>query len=98
MFSRTNSVTLVQMADQVEVMKGIGRKPGVSYPVLTPNLKGFQAAVSVTHHIPIATLINPASYAVVSMFQYKLYLLLLTSVEGWSFRGSHIWCCIRALQ
>ncbi|KAL6105778.1 hmgcl [Pungitius sinensis] len=34
-----------QMADQVEVMKGIVRKPGVSYPVLTPNLKGFQAAV-----------------------------------------------------
>ncbi|XP_077476828.1 hydroxymethylglutaryl-CoA lyase, mitochondrial isoform X1 [Stigmatopora argus] len=34
-----------QMADQVEVMMGICRKPGVSYPVLTPNLKGFQAAV-----------------------------------------------------
>ncbi|KAM9433514.1 hydroxymethylglutaryl-CoA lyase, mitochondrial [Salvelinus alpinus] len=34
-----------QMADQVEVMKGINRRPGVSYPVLTPNLKGFQAAV-----------------------------------------------------
>nr|XP_020464289.1 hydroxymethylglutaryl-CoA lyase, mitochondrial [Monopterus albus] len=34
-----------QMADQVEVMKGICRKPGVSYPVLAPNLKGFQAAV-----------------------------------------------------
>uniref|UniRef100_H3DHM2 hydroxymethylglutaryl-CoA lyase n=1 Tax=Tetraodon nigroviridis TaxID=99883 RepID=H3DHM2_TETNG len=34
-----------QMADQVEVMKGISRRPGVSYPVLTPNLKGFQAAV-----------------------------------------------------
>uniref|UniRef100_A0A3Q2SZV8 hydroxymethylglutaryl-CoA lyase n=1 Tax=Fundulus heteroclitus TaxID=8078 RepID=A0A3Q2SZV8_FUNHE len=35
-----------QMADQVEVMKGISKKPGVSYPVLTPNLKGFEAAVS----------------------------------------------------
>ncbi|KAM9355408.1 hydroxymethylglutaryl-CoA lyase, mitochondrial [Pholidichthys leucotaenia] len=34
-----------QMADQVEVMKGISKKPGVSYPVLTPNLQGFQAAV-----------------------------------------------------
>ncbi|XP_054894097.1 hydroxymethylglutaryl-CoA lyase, mitochondrial [Poeciliopsis prolifica] len=34
-----------QMADQVEVMKGISKKPGVSYPVLTPNLKGFQAAL-----------------------------------------------------
>lgn len=38
------------MADQVEVMKGIHRKPGVTYPVLTPNLKGFQAAVSVNQH------------------------------------------------
>uniref|UniRef100_A0A3P8QH04 hydroxymethylglutaryl-CoA lyase n=1 Tax=Astatotilapia calliptera TaxID=8154 RepID=A0A3P8QH04_ASTCA len=34
-----------QMADQVEVMKGISRKPGVTYQVLTPNLQGFQAAV-----------------------------------------------------
>ncbi|XP_068194306.1 hydroxymethylglutaryl-CoA lyase, mitochondrial [Antennarius striatus] len=34
-----------QMADQVEVMKGIHRSPSVSYPVLTPNLKGFHAAV-----------------------------------------------------
>lgn len=39
-----------QMADQVEVMQGISKKPGVSYPVLTPNLKGFQAAVSVRHN------------------------------------------------
>ncbi|KAM9571052.1 hydroxymethylglutaryl-CoA lyase, mitochondrial-like isoform 2-T2 [Salvelinus alpinus] len=34
-----------KMADQVEVMMGIHRRPGVSYPVLTPNLKGFLAAV-----------------------------------------------------
>ncbi|KAG7280721.1 hypothetical protein CRUP_004521 [Coryphaenoides rupestris] len=34
-----------QMADQMQVMKGIRRRPGVSYPVLTPNLRGFQAAV-----------------------------------------------------
>lgn len=40
------------MADQVEVMKGISRKPGVSYPVLTPNLKGFQAAVSMKQYHP----------------------------------------------
>jgi hydroxymethylglutaryl-CoA lyase len=35
-----------QMADHTEVLEGIKRKPGVSYPVLTPNLKGFQAAVA----------------------------------------------------
>jgi hydroxymethylglutaryl-CoA lyase len=33
-----------QMADHIEVLEGIKRKPGVSYPVLTPNLKGFEAA------------------------------------------------------
>ncbi|XP_016377766.1 hydroxymethylglutaryl-CoA lyase, mitochondrial-like isoform X2 [Sinocyclocheilus rhinocerous] len=34
-----------QMADQEEVMRGLYKKPGVNYPVLTPNLKGFQAAM-----------------------------------------------------
>jgi len=33
-----------QMADHTEVLERIRRKPGVSYPVLTPNLKGFEAA------------------------------------------------------
>ena len=35
-----------QMADQAEVLRGIRRKAGVSYPVLTPNLKGFEAALA----------------------------------------------------
>jgi hydroxymethylglutaryl-CoA lyase len=34
-----------QMADNVEVMAGIQRKPGVRYSVLTPNLQGFNAAL-----------------------------------------------------
>ncbi len=34
-----------QMADAAEVMAGIQRKPGVRYSVLTPNVKGFEAAV-----------------------------------------------------
>ena len=33
---------LPQFADAVEVLKGIRRKPGVSYVVLIPNLKGFE--------------------------------------------------------
>lgn len=33
-----------QMADAAEVLVGIARKPGVTYSVLTPNLKGFEAA------------------------------------------------------
>ncbi|CAI8020704.1 Hydroxymethylglutaryl-CoA lyase, mitochondrial [Geodia barretti] len=34
-----------QMADHVTVMRRINRVPGVIYPVLTPNLLGFQSAV-----------------------------------------------------
>lgn len=34
-----------QMADNHEVMAGINRQSGVAYSVLTPNLKGFEAAV-----------------------------------------------------
>jgi len=35
-----------QMADHFAVMRGLRRQPGVSYPVLTPNLQGFEAAVA----------------------------------------------------
>jgi hydroxymethylglutaryl-CoA lyase len=35
-----------QMADNAQVMAGITRKPGVRYSVLTPNLQGFEAAIS----------------------------------------------------
>ena len=35
-----------QMADNAEVMAGIARKPGVRYSVLTPNLKGLEAAMA----------------------------------------------------
>lgn len=35
-----------QMADAAEVMAGIRRAPGVRYSVLTPNLRGFEAALA----------------------------------------------------
>jgi isopropylmalate/homocitrate/citramalate synthase len=35
-----------QMADNNQVMAGIKRKAGVSYPVLVPNMKGFEAALA----------------------------------------------------
>ena len=35
-----------QMADNHEVMSGIQRQPGVRYSVLTPNMKGFEAALA----------------------------------------------------
>src|SRR5215470_2112299 len=34
-----------QMADHSEVMKTVKRKAGVSYPVLVPNMKGFESAL-----------------------------------------------------
>lgn len=35
-----------QMADNSAVLAGIRRRPGVAYPVLTPNLKGAEAALA----------------------------------------------------
>jgi len=35
-----------QMGDNAEVMAGLARKAGVRYSVLTPNLKGYEAAVA----------------------------------------------------
>ncbi|MDR6538743.1 hydroxymethylglutaryl-CoA lyase [Variovorax soli] len=35
-----------QMADNAQVMHGLRRKPGVRYSVLTPNMKGFEAAIA----------------------------------------------------
>jgi hydroxymethylglutaryl-CoA lyase len=35
-----------QMADHSEVLKALRRKPGVSYPVLVPNMQGFEAAAA----------------------------------------------------
>ena len=34
-----------QMADNADVMAGIRRGQGISYPVLVPNMKGFEAAI-----------------------------------------------------
>jgi len=36
-----------QMGDSAEIMQKITRKAGVSYPVLTPNMKGFEGAMAV---------------------------------------------------
>ena len=35
-----------QMADTADVLAGLKRKPGVSYPVLVPNMRGFEAALA----------------------------------------------------
>jgi hydroxymethylglutaryl-CoA lyase len=35
-----------QMADAADVMTRIRRKPGVRYPVLTPNMQGFESALA----------------------------------------------------
>jgi hydroxymethylglutaryl-CoA lyase len=35
-----------QMADTAEVLAGLTRRPGVSYPVLVPNMQGFAAALA----------------------------------------------------
>ncbi len=39
-----------QMADAAQVMSGIARRQGVRYSVLTPNMKGFEAALASRPH------------------------------------------------
>jgi hydroxymethylglutaryl-CoA lyase len=34
------------MGDHAELMRALQRRPGVSYPVLTPNVQGFEAALA----------------------------------------------------
>ncbi|XP_011197180.2 hydroxymethylglutaryl-CoA lyase, mitochondrial [Bactrocera dorsalis] len=34
-----------QMGDNTEVLRGIQKRTGITYPVLTPNLKGFESAL-----------------------------------------------------
>ena len=41
-----------QMADNAEVMAGVRRASGVRYSVLTPNLKGLEAALADPAHRP----------------------------------------------
>ncbi len=42
--SFVSSKWVPQMADSAEVMAQIRRRPGISYPVLVPNMKGLEAA------------------------------------------------------
>uniref|UniRef100_A0A3Q1EQ15 hydroxymethylglutaryl-CoA lyase n=1 Tax=Acanthochromis polyacanthus TaxID=80966 RepID=A0A3Q1EQ15_9TELE len=44
--SFVSSKWVPQMADHTDVLRGIQRAPHVRYPVLTPNLQGFQDAVA----------------------------------------------------
>jgi hydroxymethylglutaryl-CoA lyase len=47
-FVRPDSIP--QLADAEEVMRSIDRKPGVRYPVLVPNERGFERAVGAGAH------------------------------------------------
>ncbi|CAN9499909.1 unnamed protein product [Ophioblennius macclurei] len=44
--SFVSSKWVPQMADHSDVLRGIRRAPNIRYPVLTPNLQGFQDAVA----------------------------------------------------
>ena len=43
--SFVNPKAVPQMADNTEVLKGITRREGVSFPVLVPNVKGMESAL-----------------------------------------------------
>ena len=43
--SFVNPATVPQLADADDLMRAVRRRPGVRYPVLVPNLRGFERAV-----------------------------------------------------
>jgi hypothetical protein len=43
--SFVNPKAVPQMSDNSEVLKGITRRQGISYPVLVPNVKGMESAL-----------------------------------------------------
>ncbi|CAG8475667.1 6167_t:CDS:2 [Funneliformis mosseae] len=62
-----------QMADCEEVMKKITREPGVNYPVLTPNLKGLEKAISVNAgEVAIFGEVPPEAVAKIAERLYKM--------------------------
>ncbi|WP_029138192.1 hydroxymethylglutaryl-CoA lyase [Nakamurella lactea] len=44
--SFVNPAWVPQLADATEVFTGLGKRPGVRYPVLVPNLRGLQGALA----------------------------------------------------
>ena len=53
-----------QLADAAEVFAGIRRAPGVAYPVLVPNLQGYERAIAVgAREVAVFTAASEASAA-----------------------------------
>jgi len=69
-----------QMADAAQVMAAIKRKPGVRYPVLTPNLKGLEAALAALW--PQVTTENLREVSAFASFQREFRGLFGFEVEG----------------
>lgn len=58
------------MSDHNEVMVAIKKKLGVSYPVLVPNLKGFEAAVRKLANLSVSLSVYHRSNLVPRKYQY----------------------------
>lgn len=63
------------MADHTDVLRGIQRAPYVQYPVLTPNMQGFQDAVS--NNFQFSTLISAINHSLSPMLVNLGQLLAL---------------------
>lgn len=59
------------MADNIDVFSGIKKDPTISYPVLVPNLKGLEAAVSLNHYkLPFNNVCLFSCQSVLKKLQY----------------------------
>ena len=83
-----------QMGDGAEVMAGIKRNPAVTYSVLTPNLKGFEAAVKAgISEVAIFTAASEAftqkntNCSIAESFERFVPLLAAAKAQGIRVRG-----------
>src|SRR3712207_8113032 len=67
-----------QMAGSAEVLTGIRRRPGVSYPVLVPNEKGLEAALRSEEH---TSELQSRQYLVCRLLLEKKKSTLLSTVS-----------------
>jgi hypothetical protein len=81
--SSTDLKWIPQIRDNVEVIGSIKKFPGVSYPVLVPNLRGFQEAVTAGAQVCLflPRLITPPSSHISSFVSHLVFCLFLLSLS-----------------
>lgn len=85
------------MADNTDVLRGIQKAPHVQYPVLTPNLQGFQDAVSPNSNQYEEPIYKQTYFCLRPNTKLKSKIVSPQG-RGWSYRGGGVWFSIWNIQ